>query len=86
MRKSMVFTDSFDVSLVRFGSGKSSSNSGQKVLSFVCKMGVPTCLAVFVLCVVLSEPATAAGGQKASDGATMACNSLAAVITLTITK
>ena len=40
-------------------------------------MGVPTCLAVFVLCVVLSEPATAAGGQKASDGATdLACRQL----------
>ena len=49
-------------------------------------MGVPTCLTMLVLCVVLSESATAAGGQKASDGATVACNSLVAVITLTITK
>ena len=37
VRKSTVFNDSFDVSLVRFGSGKSSSNSGQKVWSFAAR-------------------------------------------------
>ena len=49
-------------------------------------MGVATRLAVFVLCVVLCEPARATGGQKTSDRVTAACDSLAAVLTLTISK
>ena len=56
------------------------------VIRVLCVMGLPTFLTVFALCVVLLEPASAARGQKASEGATVACDSIAAVLTLTITK
>jgi len=56
------------------------------VIRVLCVMGLPIVLAVFVLCVVLHEPACAAREQKASEGATVACDSIAAVLTLTITK
>jgi len=63
VRKSTVAEDYFDTLLVVFG-GREACQNRVKLFRVLCEMGLPTILAVFALCAVLLEPASAARGQN----------------------
>ena len=76
MRNSTVSEDYFDRSFTFLRGRELPSNSSRSVLC-VIRDGIPTYFWQYIaICVVLLEPARAAGGRKASDGATVACDSL----------